>query len=664
MHVDCGGVKLQKKLIICLFAVIFLLSSCTSFFMSDEEKERNEIVSILQDSYAPKYERAIANLNGIANIEDFFDYIRKSNVLLSFNAQFHIYEPSNKLINVSYRDFPSYGMKDYGTEFLTASRNKLKQLGYGDILTVSFSESGRPEIAWDMEIVREAIKSDDLTSIIKRVNQFERIYNNEYWFYSPQNKTPFDFAENAFTVFLRAQKSKLIKEGKVNRNLNVAYDYCKTLEEKYNLDDLYINNYNPWFSARNVFLADVREEIQNGISVSDDEISDYLLKVVQQNIEVNDFVEAYDILSYLIQSSKSNQNPDVISAYKSFIEENSDNLEFQENVLTRDYSIFRNWDNLYGFKDSNGEIVIEPIFYSVTRFHNGLAFAQTFPDRIPCFIDSRGNIVISFDREDSYFYNLYDDERYAMPVLAPFNEGVCMIATDDGITYIDKDGNIDYTFLEKTKQNDIEVTGRIFSNGLICARDLNTGYYGYLDKNGDWAISPKYSYAYDFMQDGIAFVSYNIYGDGLAIIDVDGNSTVPFDFEDYSINDGVAILEDYTLAAILNLKTGDILYYPVNYLKVNPDAWEISYDTIDYSKLRMNEGLFVTCTRYKTGVYSNDPTVKINISIVNADGTVIASFDEDEEIASIMPFKNGKMRVTLVSGESYSVDYFGDVFVE
>ena len=162
-------------------------------------------------------------------------------------------------------------MKDYGTEFLTASRNKLKQLGYGDILTVSFSESGRPEIAWDMEIVREAIKSDDLTSIIKRVNQFERIYNNEYWFYSPQNKTPFDFAENAFTVFLRAQKSKLIKEGKVNRNLNVAYDYCKILEEKYNLDDLYINNYNPWFSARNVFLADVREEIQNGISVSDDE---------------------------------------------------------------------------------------------------------------------------------------------------------------------------------------------------------------------------------------------------------------------------------------------------------------------------------------------------------------------------------------------------------
>ena len=60
--------------------------------MSDEEKERNEIVSILQDSYAPKYERAIANLNGIANIEDFFDYIRESNVLLSFNAQFHIYE--------------------------------------------------------------------------------------------------------------------------------------------------------------------------------------------------------------------------------------------------------------------------------------------------------------------------------------------------------------------------------------------------------------------------------------------------------------------------------------------------------------------------------------------------------------------------------------------
>ena len=448
--------------------------------------------------------------------------------------------------------------------------------------------------------------------------------------------------------------------------LSTAYEYCNNLEEKYNLNVSYPNSsgYNPWKNAKSVFLARMKEEIQNGISLSDVEISEYLLAVVQQNIEVNDLLEAYDILSYLIQSPKSNQNSDVVSAYNDFIEKYGNNHEFQEDMITRSYSIFRNWDNLYGFKDSNGDVVIDPIFYSVTQFYDGLAFAQTFPDKAPCFINSKGKIVISFNQEDFSYYNSYNGENYVPTVLAHFNEGVCMISTVGGITYIDKTGKINTDFLNKIKRNNIEVTGRIFSNGLICAKDNNTGYYGYLDKNGDWAISPRYSYAYDFMQDGFAFVSYNVYDDGLAIIDVDGNSTEPFIFEDYSINDGVAILENYSLATILNLKTGDVLYYPINYLKINPADWKISYDVIDYYKLFINEGFFVDCTRYMTNAYSSDSTVKTNISVVNADGIVITSFDEDEEIRSIMPFENGKMRVGLVSGESYSVDYFGEVFTE
>ena len=228
-------------------------------------------------------------------------------------------------------------------------------------------------------------------------------------------------------------------------------------------------------------------------------------------------------------------------------------------------------DNLWGFMNEKGEIVIEPQYSFVQVFHEDVAWVKK-DDHI-FFIDKNGNPIIDTDTWKNYDFE--------------FSEGLLAVKNnDDKWGFIDKKGNI----VIEPQWDEAES----FSNGLA-AVSLN-GKYGYINTSGQLIITPTWEYVSKFNESGTAFVIQNMdnpevgfintkgeyiattqytachgYGENLltvcqngkwGFIDVNGNTIIEPQYTDASVfSNGLANVEIDGVGAYIN-KEGNVIWGP------------------------------------------------------------------------------------------------------
>lgn len=148
----------------------------------------------------------------------------------------------------------------------------------------------------------------------------------------------------------------------------------------------------------------------------------------------------------------------------------------------------------FGFIDTLGQMIIEPIYYSVGRFNGGIAWAKNPNGRLG-YINKLGEWILEpifIMGED------YDEES-----------GLARVKTSQGWGYIGPNNEFET----------LGVTIDFFSfyEGLAINREH--GKVGFIDNTGTWVIEPKYEVAHRF-KNGFARVRIN---DKWGIIDKNGD---------------------------------------------------------------------------------------------------------------------------------------------
>lgn len=146
----------------------------------------------------------------------------------------------------------------------------------------------------------------------------------------------------------------------------------------------------------------------------------------------------------------------------------------------------------YGFIDTAGKVVIPAKYDRVSDFNEGLAgaclFQTTAPDATTktwrCgFIDPAGHEIIPLQ------FNSVSD----------LSDGVALVKLQEGQTaIIDRSGKIVRVL------SGVEVPGQ-FHEGLAVARQTDHIGFGFINRQGDWAIPPRFAGATDFSH-GLAMI--------------------------------------------------------------------------------------------------------------------------------------------------------------
>lgn len=170
---------------------------------------------------------------------------------------------------------------------------------------------------------------------------------------------------------------------------------------------------------------------------------------------------------------------------------------------------FQGENNLNGYKNTDGKIIVKPMYRGASVFNQGLALVSTdqgwtiidntgkqlvdfggIPGTIYSnleyalirhkkngkwgFIDRKGNIVIDYQ---------YDDTK-------DFNEGMAPVMMDEKWGFI----TVENELVIKPIFEDVY----IFSDGLAAVRIQEN--WGFIDTNGDTIIEPKYTSVYSFSE--------------------------------------------------------------------------------------------------------------------------------------------------------------------
>ncbi|MGF7045907.1 hypothetical protein J2T13_000367 [Paenibacillus sp. DS2015] len=149
-------------------------------------------------------------------------------------------------------------------------------------------------------------------------------------------------------------------------------------------------------------------------------------------------------------------------------------------------SKFQNSDGIsvikYGYINSQGDVVIPPIYHKAFNFVEGLA--RVNQGKATGYINTKGELVIP----------------YRFSATSDFSEGLAVVkyTVSGKYGYIDTSGKL----IVSTRFDYAEA----FSEG-VAAVYVN-GKYGYIDKTGKYLLPPQYSLARPF-SDGLAFVERN-----------------------------------------------------------------------------------------------------------------------------------------------------------
>lgn len=166
---------------------------------------------------------------------------------------------------------------------------------------------------------------------------------------------------------------------------------------------------------------------------------------------------------------------------------------------------------LYGFADSNGNVVINPQFVETQVFSEGLAAVRRGQDGYWGYVNETGEMVIR------------DDTNYLEA--RSFSDGYAAIRTNDGWGFIDTDGIVqvfcqyeevgdfsegvaavkiqgkEWCYINKKGKrltDPIYVEAHPFKCGLARVRQHNK--YGFINRKGNYVIKPIFDGARDFSE--------------------------------------------------------------------------------------------------------------------------------------------------------------------
>lgn len=174
----------------------------------------------------------------------------------------------------------------------------------------------------------------------------------------------------------------------------------------------------------------------------------------------------------------------------------------------------------FGLINKKGEYILKPTYDSINEFKENRAIFVL--DNYMGVMDEKGNIItkekynfindynegraiigVSYNNEDyKYGYIDLNGNEVIAPIYSEansFNEGRALVKTKDGkYSLIDVNGNVINTY----NYNYVSQYG----NGLMVFGDSFEGPLGYINSDGDIVIKPKYKTAEGF-KDGVAIVS-------------------------------------------------------------------------------------------------------------------------------------------------------------
>jgi len=215
-------------------------------------------------------------------------------------------------------------------------------------------------------------------------------------------------------------------------------------------------------------------------------------------------------------------------------------FDYPEHYGLSDGRIFVFFDEesgLYGYRDAEGETLIEPTFEKAYEFGES-AYAAVIDEGVQKFIDRSGRVVI-----DAFGWLYYNQRREVFDgYYAPDTTGLeslGMFYFDEGLVRVRRH-LIDYYHRTKTA-DDMDLL--LYENGeefplpggytLVGYADgaallEKDGLYGFLDRTGYWIAQPIYTVASPFSE-GLAVIGFE--GGRQGMIDTEGNVILPFVYD-------------------------------------------------------------------------------------------------------------------------------------
>ena len=176
----------------------------------------------------------------------------------------------------------------------------------------------------------------------------------------------------------------------------------------------------------------------------------------------------------------------------------ADVTEFSEQL-----AVYKTPDDMVGYIDGAGKIVIPAKFKSAGDFTAGFAWAKDVTGSVG-YIDTKGEFVVPPKFEAGKNFDP--------------GTGLARVKLGGNWAYTDKTGNM--TFVKDTE------IWEDFFNGL--ARGKKGGLFGFYNAKGEWVIAPQFDGARDF-NNGYASVKK---GDKWGVIDTNGNWVIEPKFDE------------------------------------------------------------------------------------------------------------------------------------
>ncbi|MGO8694354.1 MAG: WG repeat-containing protein [Rectinemataceae bacterium] len=168
--------------------------------------------------------------------------------------------------------------------------------------------------------------------------------------------------------------------------------------------------------------------------------------------------------------------------------------------------------HLYGYMDGNGNVVIKPNFKKSGDFAENIAIVEV-KENYQSYIDGTGKIIfsspvigdklqpfsngygIAFNSAGTYFIN--EQGQTVSPTYDganPFSEGIAVVWKGDKCIAVDAK----FKQLFEVPIDPVNRSGSLsFHSGLMAVRNAD-GLWGYVDRNGQFAIRPRFNTCSDF----------------------------------------------------------------------------------------------------------------------------------------------------------------------
>jgi len=166
---------------------------------------------------------------------------------------------------------------------------------------------------------------------------------------------------------------------------------------------------------------------------------------------------------------------------------------------------------IYGFYDKSGTIAINPRFAEVEDFSDGLSAASVLPAS-----GSHSNLWGYIDKSGEFLI------EPAFNFAESFSEGLALVSDGEETWCIDKKGESKFLYPDsqhaRILRRGFAISAKMKNNRMPFI-NWDKNRFGYLNSNGDVAISNSFTEAHDFSE-GYAVVGL---GDSYAFIDINGS---------------------------------------------------------------------------------------------------------------------------------------------